>query len=138
MRIRKTSQYIEGGASISNVYGTSQENGYSQEYCNANFTNPNYPKLVASPSTQNNLNFTFTDTSAQDHCYLVVASKWRTDASFGGMFFIRRGLTNAITVATTVSGATMTATATDANTISCTFSSNSNATYSEIKVYRIL
>ena len=34
MRIKKTSQYIEGGASISNVYGTSQENGYSQEYIN--------------------------------------------------------------------------------------------------------
>ena len=34
MRIKKTSQYIEGGASISNVYGTSQSNGYSQEYMN--------------------------------------------------------------------------------------------------------
>lgn len=33
-RIKKTSQYIEGGASISNTYGTSQSNGYSQEYIN--------------------------------------------------------------------------------------------------------
>lgn len=33
-RIKKTSQYIEGGASISNVYGTSQSNGYSQDYIN--------------------------------------------------------------------------------------------------------
>lgn len=32
--IRKTSQYIEGGASLSNVYGTSNENGYTQEYIN--------------------------------------------------------------------------------------------------------
>ena len=34
MRIKKTSQYIEGGASLSNVYGTSQSNGYTQEYIN--------------------------------------------------------------------------------------------------------
>ena len=34
MRIKKTSQYIENGASISNVYGTSQSNGYSQDYIN--------------------------------------------------------------------------------------------------------
>ena len=34
MRIKKTSQYIEGGANISNVYGTSQSDGYSQEYIN--------------------------------------------------------------------------------------------------------
>lgn len=34
MRIKKTSQYIENGASISNTYGTSQSNGYSQEYIN--------------------------------------------------------------------------------------------------------
>ena len=34
MRIKKTSQYMEGGASISNVYGTSQSDGYSQEYIN--------------------------------------------------------------------------------------------------------
>jgi hypothetical protein len=34
MRIRKTSQYIEGGASLSNVYGTSDSNGYTQEYIN--------------------------------------------------------------------------------------------------------
>ena len=34
MRIKKTSQYIEGGASLSNVYGTSNENGYTQEYIN--------------------------------------------------------------------------------------------------------
>ena len=33
-QIEKTSQYLEVGASISNVYGTSQENGYSQEYLN--------------------------------------------------------------------------------------------------------
>ena len=34
MRIKKTSQYIEGGASLSNVYGTSQSNGYTQDYIN--------------------------------------------------------------------------------------------------------
>lgn len=38
MRIKKTSQYIEGGASISNVYGTSQENGYTQDYINEKVT----------------------------------------------------------------------------------------------------
>lgn len=32
--IRKTSQYMQGGASLSNVYGTSNENGYTQEYIN--------------------------------------------------------------------------------------------------------
>lgn len=36
-KIQKTSQYIEGGASLSNVYGTSQSNGYSQEYINNAF-----------------------------------------------------------------------------------------------------
>lgn len=36
MRIKKTSQYIEGGASLSNVYGTSNSNGYTQEYINNN------------------------------------------------------------------------------------------------------
>lgn len=34
MRIKKVSQYIEGGANLSNVYGTSDENGYTQEYIN--------------------------------------------------------------------------------------------------------
>lgn len=34
MRIKKTSQYLEGGASISNVYGTSTSNGYSQNFLN--------------------------------------------------------------------------------------------------------
>lgn len=34
MLIKKTSQYIEGGASLSNVYGTSDSNGYTQEYVN--------------------------------------------------------------------------------------------------------
>lgn len=34
MRIKKVSQYIEGGANLSNVYGTSNENGYTQEYIN--------------------------------------------------------------------------------------------------------
>lgn len=34
MRIKKTSQYIEDGASLSNVYGTSNENGYTQSYIN--------------------------------------------------------------------------------------------------------
>lgn len=33
-RIKKTSQYIEGGATLSNTYGTSQEDGYTQEYIN--------------------------------------------------------------------------------------------------------
>lgn len=35
MRIRKTSQYMEDGASLSNVYGTSDSNGYTQEYINS-------------------------------------------------------------------------------------------------------
>lgn len=34
MRIKKTSQYMEGGASLSNEYGTSDSNGYTQEYIN--------------------------------------------------------------------------------------------------------
>lgn len=34
MRIKKTSQYMQGGASLSNVYGTSDSNGYTQEYIN--------------------------------------------------------------------------------------------------------
>lgn len=34
MRIKKTSQYMEDGASLSNVYGTSDSNGYTQEYIN--------------------------------------------------------------------------------------------------------
>lgn len=34
MRIKKTSQYIEGGANLSTVYGTSNENGYTQDYIN--------------------------------------------------------------------------------------------------------
>ena len=34
MRIKKTSQYIEDGASLSNEYGTSDSNGYTQEYIN--------------------------------------------------------------------------------------------------------
>ena len=34
MRIKKTSQYIEGGANLSNVYGTSNSDGYTQSYIN--------------------------------------------------------------------------------------------------------
>lgn len=34
MRIKKTSQYIEGGASLSNEYGTSNSDGYTQSYIN--------------------------------------------------------------------------------------------------------
>lgn len=33
-KIEKTSQYIQGGANLSNEYGTSNENGYTQEYIN--------------------------------------------------------------------------------------------------------
>ena len=33
-KIQKTSQYMQGGASLSNEYGTSNENGYTQEYIN--------------------------------------------------------------------------------------------------------
>lgn len=42
MRIKKTSQYIEGGASISNIYGTSQSDGYSQSFINGDvlYDNP--------------------------------------------------------------------------------------------------
>lgn len=36
-KIQKTSQYIEGGSSLSNEYGTSDSNGYTQEYINTNF-----------------------------------------------------------------------------------------------------
>lgn len=42
MRIKKTSQYIEGGASLSNEYGTSNENGYTQNYSNNNFETKSY------------------------------------------------------------------------------------------------
>ena len=45
MRIKKTSQYIEGGASISNVHGTSQSNGYSQEYINNKITPTNWSEI---------------------------------------------------------------------------------------------
>lgn len=41
MRIRKTSQYIEGGATLSNTYGTSQKDGYTQEYTNNLYDNRN-------------------------------------------------------------------------------------------------
>ena len=34
MRIKKTNQYIEGGAILRNEYGTSQIDGYSQEFLN--------------------------------------------------------------------------------------------------------
>lgn len=34
MRIRKTSQYMEGGAHLSNVFGASTSNGYTQNYIN--------------------------------------------------------------------------------------------------------
>jgi len=34
MRIKKTSQYIEGGASLSTTYGTSNSDGYTQSYIN--------------------------------------------------------------------------------------------------------
>jgi len=36
MRIKKTSQYIEGGATLENTYGTSQINGYTQSYFDIN------------------------------------------------------------------------------------------------------
>ena len=34
MRIKKTSQYMEGGAHLSNVFGASTSNGYTQNYLN--------------------------------------------------------------------------------------------------------
>lgn len=34
MRIKKTSQYMAGGATLSNEYGTSQVNGYTQDFIN--------------------------------------------------------------------------------------------------------
>ena len=51
MRIKKTSQYMQGGASLSNEYGTSNENGYTQEYINGiiesgSNTNGNYIKYA--------------------------------------------------------------------------------------------
>jgi len=39
MRIKKTSQYIEGGAILRNEYGTSQTDGYVQEYINTALSN---------------------------------------------------------------------------------------------------
>ncbi len=73
MRIRKTSQYIEGGASLSNVYGTSNENGYTQEYINELGTystdevrvgtwangKPVYRKLIYATCPNTNTNGTF-------------------------------------------------------------------------------
>ena len=35
MRIKKTSQYMEGGANLSTVYGTSNTDGYTQSYINS-------------------------------------------------------------------------------------------------------
>ena len=37
MRIKKTSQYIEPGASLTDDYGTSTTDGYTQNYINTNF-----------------------------------------------------------------------------------------------------
>ena len=80
MRIKKTSQYIEGGATLSNEYGTSQNNGYSQEYINKNiggtllWTNPS-PSSSMSPT-----NITVEDMSNYD-IIEVWFRQWRTDGT---------------------------------------------------------
>ena len=38
MRIKKTSQYIQPGASLTDDYGTSTTDGYTQNYINTNFS----------------------------------------------------------------------------------------------------
>lgn len=55
MRIRKTSQYIEGGANLSNLYGTSQENGYTQDYIN----NLKYERITPTDFITLNSGFSF-------------------------------------------------------------------------------
>lgn len=59
MRIRKTSQYIEGGANLSNTYGTSQENGYTQDYIN----NLKYERITPADFITLNSGFSFGETN---------------------------------------------------------------------------
>ena len=79
MRIKKTSQYIEGGANLSNEYGTSNENGYTQQYINNLETystdgvrigiwkngKPLYRKLIETtiPTTSTDGTFAYNETS---------------------------------------------------------------------------
>lgn len=56
--IRKTSQYIEGGASLSNVYGTSDSNGYTQSYINS--LTSNYEIKIISVTATTDANGFFT------------------------------------------------------------------------------
>ena len=73
-KIQKTSQYMQGGASLSNVYGTSNENGYTQEYINKQneystdeirvgtwLGKPLYRKVIQTtiPTSGNNQNVSF-------------------------------------------------------------------------------
>ena len=64
MRIKKTSQYMQGGASLSNVYGTSNENGYTQEYINSLTSSLDLFKITELPLTysrnSNNMQINYT------------------------------------------------------------------------------
>lgn len=77
MRIKKTSQYIEGGASLSNVYGTSNEDGYTQQYINTELNKKLTNETVS--STINNCKF-------YKMGNLVIAFGWFTLNSDTGSF----------------------------------------------------
>ena len=134
MRIKKTSQYIEGGANLSNVYGNSNENGYTQDFLNNALLSQF--KCVAKTSTGSGYSFSFTDDDAKNKCYLIVASKQYQDGAFGGMWFIRTGGTKTATICYTSSNQIDLTSTIDNDTITCTFSSAGN--YSKIVVYQLM
>lgn len=83
MRIKKTSQYMEGGASLSNIYGTSNENGYTQEYVNnladllttnkvTNPTSSNRDCLLVNDDTVKGINLDFNPSNAPSQNTMVM------------------------------------------------------------------
>lgn len=68
-QIQKTSQYIEGGASLSNEYGTSNENGYTQQYINGLSTYEQ--EDIYNNENGTNASFQLTN-NASDYDYLEV------------------------------------------------------------------
>ena len=97
MRIKKTSQYIEGGASISNEYGTSNENGYTQEYINDKIANllpikkwsiwPN----SSSKTITTDISFGGTRSGGRTLFAVVNGHSSTGDATFSKMYMIRMG-----------------------------------------------
>lgn len=83
MRIKKTSQYIEGGASLSNVYGISNENGYTQEYINNNVG------VVESGSNANGSYVKYADGTMI--CYATVPFTLDITGQFEGVYYANTG-----------------------------------------------